>query len=227
LRSDKDDGGLQKELISGIEYCFLTAIFLTGFFITFNNQIVQLVFQRGSFDYSAASKVKNILIAYAVGIPFYLYRDLLVRTYYLIEKTSFPFKSSFAGIIFNIFFDWFLIGAPIKNFGNLSPYNFGVVGIILSSVIVNYIFCILLSFNLRNEDIHLPKLDLLRKISLMSLAAFIGSTLCFTILKTTNNNNSNLGEFFLLIFGSLTFFVIYFSLTKYFKVNKFKVLTKI
>ena len=226
LRSEKDERGLQKKLISGIEYCFLTAIFLTGFFITFNNQIVQLVFQRGSFDYSATLKVKNILIAYAVGIPFYLYRDLLVRTYYSIEKTNFPFKSSFAGIIFNIFFDWFLIGAPIKNFGNLSPYNFGVVGIILSSVIVNFIVCILLSFNLRNENIHLPNLDLLRKISLMSLAAFIDSTLCFTILKTTNNFNSNLAEFLLLIFGTLTFFVIYFLLTKCLKVNKFKVSKK-
>jgi len=226
LRSCKNNRGLQKKLISGIEYCFLTTIFLTGFFLTFNNQIVQLVFQRGAFDYSATLKVKNILIAYAVGIPFYVYRDLLVRTYYSIEKTNFPFKSSFAGIIFNIFFDWFLIGAPIKNFGNLSPYNFGVVGIILSSVIVNLIVCILLSFNLRNEDIYLPNLDLLRKISLMSLAAFIDSTLCFTILKTTINFNSNLAEFLLLIFGTLTFFIIYYLLTKCLKVNKFKVSKK-
>ncbi len=201
----------------------MTTIFLTGFFITFNNQIIELVFQRGSFDYSAALKVKNILIAYAVGIPFYLYRDLLVRTYYSIEKTNFPFKSSFAGIIFNIFFDWFLIGAPIKNFGNLSPYNFGVVGIILSSVIVNFIVCILLSFNLKNENIHLPDVDLLRKISLISLAAFIDSILCLNFLKTINNFDSYFGELLLFIFGSLTFFVIYFLLTKCLKVNKFKV----
>jgi len=226
FRTCRDYRGLQKNLISGIEYCFLTTIFLTGFFITFNNQIVELVFQRGAFDYLAAFKVKNILIAYAVGIPFYLYRDLLVRTYYSIEKTNFPFKSSFAGIIFNIFFDWFLIGAPIKNFGNLSPYNFGVVGIILSSVIVNFIICILLSFNLRNENILLPNFDFLRKISLMSLAAFIDSTLCFTILKTKNNSNSNLAEFIFLIFGSLTFFVIYYLLTKYLKVNKYKIYKK-
>ncbi len=223
LRNSRDNRGLQNNLISGIEYCFLTTIFLTGFFVTFNNQIVQLVFQRGVFDYSATLKVKNILIAYAVGIPFYLYRDLLVRTYYSIEKTFLPFKLSIAGIIFNIFFDWVLVGAPIKNFGNLSPYNFGVIGIILSSVIVNFIVCVLLSFNLRNENIHLPNLDLLRKIILMSLAAFIDSTLCFTVLKTTNNFNSNLGEFLLLIFGSLTFFVIYFFLTKCLKVNRFKV----
>jgi len=226
LRSQENTRGIQKKLISGIEYCFLTTIFLTGFFITFNNQIVQLFFQRGVFDYSATLKVKNILIAYGFGIPFYLYRDLLVRTYYSIEKTKFPFKLSFAGIIFNIFFDWFLIGAPIKNFGDLSPYNFGVVGIILSSVIVNFIICILLSYNLQNENIHLPKLDLLKKITLMSLASFIDSTLCFTILKTTNNLNSNFGEFLLLIFGSLTFFVIYFLLTKFLNVNKFKIYKK-
>jgi len=213
-------------LISGIEYCFLTTIFLTAFFITFNNQIVQLVFQRGSFDYSAALKVKNILIAYAVGIPFYLYRDLLVRTYYSIEKTNFPFKSSFAGIIFNIFFDWFLIGAPIKNFGNISPYNFGVVGIILSSVIVNFIVCIMLALNLRNENVHLPNLDLLKKIILMSLVSFADSTICFNILKTTNKFNSNFREFLLLILGSITFLVIYFLLTKCLNVNKFKIYQK-
>jgi len=226
LISSRDNRGLQKNLISGIEYCFLTTIFLTGFFLTFNNQIVQLVFQRGAFDYSATLKVKNILIAYAVGIPFYLYRDLLVRTYYSIEKTKLPFKLSFAGIIFNIFFDWFLIGAPIKNFGNLSPYNFGVVGIILSSVIVNFIVSILLSFNLRNEGIHLPNMDLLKKITLMSLASFIDGSICLTIFKTTNNFDSNFGGFLLLIFGPLTFFVIYYLLTKCLKVNKFKIYQK-
>jgi len=220
LRSLKDTRGIQKNLISGIEYCFLTTIFLTGFFITFNNQIVQLVFQRGAFDYLAALKVKNILIAYGVGIPFYLYRDLLIRTYYSIEKTKFPFRLSLVGIIFNVFFDWFLIGAPIKNFGDLSPYNFEVIGIILSSVIVNLLVCILLSLNLRNEDIHLPKFDLFKKITLMLLAAYIDSIICINILKTTSNVNSYLGEFLLLIFGSLTFFIIYFLLTKCFKVNK-------
>ncbi len=161
-----------------------------------------------------------------MGIPFYLYRDLLVRTYYSIEKTNFPFKLSFAGIIFNIFFDWILIGAPIKNFGNLSQYNFGVVGIVISSVIVNFIVCIFLSFNLRNEDIHLPNLYLLKKITLMLLASFLDSTICFTLLKTTNNFNSIFGEALLLIFGSITFFAIYFFLTKCFKVNKFKIYRK-
>jgi len=60
----------------------------------------------------------------------------------------------------------------------------------------------------------------------MSLAVFIDSTICFTFLQTTNNSNTNLREFLLLIFGTLTFFVIYFLLTKFLKVNKFKVSKK-
>ena len=226
LRSYGDNRGIQKKLISGIENCFLTTILLTGFFITFNNQIVQLIFQRGAFDYSATLTVKNILISYSVGIPFYLYRDVLVRTYYSIEKTKFPFRVSLIGIVLNIFFDWVLIGAPIQNFGNISPYNFGVVGIILSSVIVNFIVCILLSFNLRNENIHFSNLDLFKKIILMSLSSFIGSIICFGILKNTNNFNSNFAVLLILLFGSLIFFLIYFLLTKYFKVNKFKISKK-
>ncbi len=223
LRSSKDGRGMQKKLISGIEYCFLITILLTGLFVTFNNQIVQIVFQRGAFDYSATLKVKNILTAYAVGIPFYLYKDLLVRTYYSIEKTKFPFQLSLSGILLNIFFDWFLIGAPIKNFGNFSPYNFGVVGIILSSLIVNFIVCILLSFNLRSEDIHLPSFDLLKKFILMSLSSFIASKICLSILQNTNYSDSKVVDFFILILGSLIFFIIYFLLTKCLKVNKFEI----
>jgi len=226
LRSSNDVKGLQKKLILGIEYCFLTTILLTGFFVTFNNQITQLFFQRGAFDYLATLKVKNILIAYAVGIPFYLYKDLLVRTYYSIEKTKLPFRLSLAGILLNIFFDWFLIGAPIKNLGNFLPYNFGVVGIILSSVIVNFIICALLSSNLRNEDIHLPTLDLLKKFILMSLSSLIASKICLSFLKNTDSSYSNFVEVLILIFGSLAFLIIYFYSTKFLKVNKFKIFQK-
>ena len=45
-------------------------------------------------------------------------------------------------------------------------------------------------------------------------------------MQTINSLNSNLAEFLLLIFGTLTFFVIYFLLTKFLKVNKFKVSKK-
>ena len=227
LRSNQENSKIQTILISGIEYTFLTTIFLTGFFITFNNQIIQIVFQRGAFDYIAVLKVKNILIAYAVGIPFYLYRDLLVRTYYAIEKTKLSFQLSLAGIILNIFFDWFLIGAPIQNFGNISPFNFGVVGIILSSLVVNLIICILLSLNLQNHEIYLPRLGLLKKILLISLSSIATSSICSSIFNYVNKLDTNISELIIFIFESFVFFIIYFTLTKFLNVNKFRFFKKI
>jgi putative peptidoglycan lipid II flippase len=224
---NQDNRNLEKSLISGIEYCFLTTIFLSGFFITFNNQIVQFVFQRGAFNSEAVFLVKNILIAYAVGIPFYLFRDLLVRTYYAIENPTLPFQLSFAGIILNVFFDWFLVGAPTINFGNLSPYNFGVIGIILSSVIVNLIICIFLTTNFITYGINIPKNILLKKFVLISLACSIASTICYSFIKNINGLSSNIWELFILIIGFLAFLIIYLSITKLFGVNKLNPLFKI
>ena len=224
FRSAKESGNLEKLLNSGIERCFLTTLFLTGFFITFNNQIVQFVFQRGAFNYEAFFLVKNILIAYAVGIPFYLYRDLLIRTYYAIEKPNFPFKLSLAGIILNVFFDWLLLGAPIKNIGNLLPISFGVIGIIISSGIVNLIICIFLSTNLKNYKINLPKTILFRKIVLNSLACLITSMICYSLIKHIDKLNTNIINLILLLSGFFLFSIIYFLTTKLFGVNKFNIL---
>ena len=224
--NNEETRNLEKNLISGIEYCFLTTFFLTGFFITFNNQIVQFVFQRGAFNFEASFLVKNILIAYAVGIPFYLYRDLLVRTYYAIEKTKLPFQLSLLGIILNVFFDWFLIGAPTIKFGNLSPYNFGVIGIILSSGIVNFLICILLTLNFKNYKINLPKTNLLKKILLIALACSITSTISYNLMKNINEFNSNIWNLFILILGFLAFSIIYYLITKLFKVNKLNIFYK-
>ena len=220
FNSNKDSRNFEKNLISGIEYCFLTTIFLTGFFITFNNQIVQFVFQRGAFNSEAVFLVKNILIAYALGIPFYLFRDLLVRTYYAIEKPKLPFQLSSAGIILNVFFDWFLLGAPIHNRGNLFPFNFGVIGIILSSGIVNLIISIFLSANFNHYRINLPRTILLKKIVLISLACFISSTICYSFIKSIDGLKSNIWDLFILIIGFLIFSIIYFFITKLFGVNK-------
>ena len=226
FKSNQETKNLEKSLISGIEYCFLTTLFLTGFFITFNNQIVQFVFQRGAFNYEAVFLVKNILISYAVGIPFYLYRDLLVRTYYSIEKPKLPFQLSLAGIILNVFFDWLLVGAPTYKFGNLFPYNFGVIGIILSSVIVNLIICFFLSGSLDKYKINLPRTILLKKFILISLACFISSTFCYSFIKNIAGQNSNNLNFIMAIIEVLIFYIIYFYITKLFGVNKYKILLK-
>ena len=213
---------LNKILIISIEYCLLATFLLAGFFICFNELLVDLVFQRGAFNINSAIIVRNILVAYSLGLPAYLFRDLLIRIYYSIEVTILPFNLSICGIGLNLLCDWILVGAPIPNSGNLLPYNFGVVGLVLSSGIVNFIICIILSIRLKNFTKPLPHMVLLRKTFLIFIACI------FSIIISHNINNfysPSLNEFvklILIILGSTIYVSLYFLLTKYFKVNKLK-----
>ena len=126
----------------------------------------------------------------------------------------------------NIFFDWFLIGAPTQNMGNLSPYNFEIEGIILSSAAVNFIICFILSINLNNHNLQLPFSLLFVKILLISLSAVITGYICFSIFQSVPQLNTFIEKLFVFILESLTFFILYFLFTKFLKVNKFKIYSK-
>ncbi|MBK16498.1 MAG: murein biosynthesis integral membrane protein MurJ [Prochlorococcus sp. SP3034] len=224
LIKNEDIKFLQKSLLSSIEYSFLTTFFLAGFFISFNEQIVELVFQRGAFNYDATITVKKILIAYAIGIPFYLYRDLLIRIYYAIDKTELPFKLSLIGILLNIGFDWILIGAPLINSGNFLPYNFGISGIVIASGFVNFIICLILSIKLKIKGIRLLNKFLIKQIFFISIGCFITSSFCIGIINLFRVKNQIFFVNAVIIgIGFIGYTAIYFVITKFLKVNKFKI----
>jgi len=121
--------------------------------------------------------------------------------------------------------DYFLSGRPCwiewpENIGNLLPYNFGVVGIILSSGLVNLIVCIFLSIRLKSYEVNLSRAHLLKNIALVFVSCSITSTICYPFIKNINGLNSNIWDLFLLILGFMTFSIIYFSITKFLGVNK-------
>jgi len=219
---------VKQVMVEGIEFCFLSTIFLGGLFITFNGSIVELVFQRGAFDNQAVSMVKKILIAYAVGIPFYLYRDFLIRFYYSIEKTKLPFQISLVGIVLNIIFDWFLTGAPTINNGNLLSFNYGAVGVVLSSGFVNLIVCIILSLRLSKNNYDIPNLLILKKVVFKLFSSIFASSISLSLFNQIYYlRNSFISKIAVLIIGFTIFTLIYYVLTKFFKVNKLYLKSKI
>jgi len=75
---------------------------------------------------------------------------------------------------------------------------------------------------LQKYNIHLPKLTLLKKIILIYFSSAATGSICFSIFNNINKFNNDILELFMLIFGSLAFFIIYFLLTKLLKLNKIK-----
>jgi putative peptidoglycan lipid II flippase len=100
--------------------------------------IVALVYERGAFDHRAASLVASLLVAYGVGMPAYLARDVLVRVFYALGDANTPFRWSVGGIGLNAIFDWVLVGGPVPGQGQLLPkLYFGAPGLVLATALVN------------------------------------------------------------------------------------------
>ena len=224
LIKEKESENLQTIIDKTTEYAFLTTLFITGFFITFNDQIIQVIFQRGAFNYDATLTVKKIIIAYAVGIPFYLYRDLLIRIFYAFEKVQLPFKLSILGIALNISFDWILIGGPIINERNIFPFNFGISGIVLASGLVNLIISVLLAINLKIKDKSNINKFLFKKVLLIFTAFVITTIISIRISNLFQARNDGFYSNSLeLLIGFIIFSTLYFVFTRLFKVNSFKI----
>lgn len=94
-------------------------------------------------------------MAYGVGMPAYLGRDVLVRVFYALGDGTTPFRLSLAGIGLNVVFDWLLVGGPTP-WGPQLPFNFGAPGLVLATVAINLITCAALVLALQQRLGGLP-----------------------------------------------------------------------
>ena len=184
LRSKENNLRLIKKINQSLILSSTSMVFLGSIFISLSTPIVMLIYGRGSFNQNAIDIVSQLLIAYGIGMPFYLVRDLLVRVFYGIEDAKTPFKISTIAIFLNLFFDWFLIGGS-SPWGELSPLNLGVNGLVFSTTFVNFFACIVLLLKLKNKLINLNLSAIIYqnlKIIFIGIISGICSFLMFKII---------------------------------------------
>jgi putative peptidoglycan lipid II flippase len=155
LTAPEDRPQLIERIRQGLMLSTASMIPLGALFIALGAPIVALVYERGAFDASAAQLVTGLLMAYGLGMPVYLGRDVLVRVFYALGDGTTPFRLSLAGIGLNVIFDWLLVGGPTP-WGNQSPLNFGAPGLVLATVAINGITCLALLMVLQRRLQGLP-----------------------------------------------------------------------
>ncbi|MFM2157704.1 MAG: Protein MurJ [Cyanobacteriota bacterium] len=138
--------------------------------------IVALIYERGAFDAGAADLVGQLLMAYGLGMPAYLARDVLVRVFYALGDGVTPFRWSLGGIGMNALFCWLFVGGPTPWGLQLPALNCGASGLVLATVSVNLITCGGLLLALRQRLGGLP-LRAWGRDSLLLLAAAVAAGL--------------------------------------------------
>ena len=137
--------------------------------------IVALIYERGAFDAGAADLVGTLLMAYGIGMPAYLARDVLVRVFYALGDGVTPFRWSLAGIGLNAFFCWAFVGGPVPAGVQLLPgFYCGAAGLVLATVAVNLITCVGLLLALQSRLGGLPLRLWLRDTLMLVGSAVLG-----------------------------------------------------
>ena len=150
LTAPDDQPQLLARIRQGLMLSTASMVPIGALFIALGTPIVALVYERGAFDASAAQLVAALLMAYGLGMPAYLGRDVLVRVFYALGDGTTPFRLSLAGIGLNVMFDWLLVGGPTP-WGNQSPFNFGASGLVLATVAINVLTCLALLLVLKRR----------------------------------------------------------------------------
>ena len=155
LTAPEDRPQLIHRIRQGLMLSTASMLPLGGLFIALGAPIVALIYERGAFDAQAVQLVTGLLMAYGLGMPAYLGRDVLVRVFYALGDGTTPFRLSAAGIGLNVLFDWLLVGGPTP-WGDQSPFNFGAPGLVLATVAINVLTCAVLLLALQRRLQGLP-----------------------------------------------------------------------
>jgi putative peptidoglycan lipid II flippase len=135
---------LKLRIRQGLLLTALTMLPMSALFVALAFPIVRVVYERFAFDQQASQVVTSVLIAYAIGMFFYLGRDVVVRVFYALGDGETPFRISVVNIFLNALLDFLLI----------KP--FGAAGLVLATVGVNLISMIWLLILLDRKIAGLP-----------------------------------------------------------------------
>jgi putative peptidoglycan lipid II flippase len=183
LTAPEDRPALVARIRQGLMLSNASMLPLGGLLIALAGPIVALIYQRGAFDAQASQLVGSLLMAYGLGMPAYLSRDVLVRVFYALGDGTTPFRWSMAGIGLNAFFDWFLVGGPTPWGLQLPALNFGAPGLVLATVSVNVITCLGLLLALRRRLGDLPLQAWARDSTMLLLAAVLGALVAWLLAE--------------------------------------------
>ena len=182
LTAPEDRPELVSRIRQGLMLSNASMLPLGALMVALAGPIVALIYQRGAFDHSAADLVGQLLMAYGLGMPAYLARDVLVRVFYALGDANTPFRWSVAGIGLNAVFCWAFTGGPTPGWGlQLPMLNAGAAGLVLATVAVNLITTIGLLLALQAQLKVLPLRNWARDTGLLLGAAVLGAAAAWVV----------------------------------------------
>ena len=170
LADPNDWDELKVRIRQGLVMTAITMLPLSAILITLASPIVRVVYERYAFGEEASQIVTSVLIAYSIGMFFYLGRDVVVRVFYALGDSDTPFRISMVNIFLNALLDYLLI------------QRFGAPGLVLATMGVNVISMVWLLIVLNRKINGLPWRNWSAPLLGLTLNSVVTGILCWGTL---------------------------------------------
>lgn len=178
----KDFASLKKYYHQGVNSLWFLCFPILGFIFLFSQNLISLVFERGSFDHNATVMVSQALVFLSLSMIPYVARDTLTRVYYAFDDSKTPFVVAMVSIVVKTLMNILLI----------SVLGLGIPGITLSTTTVTWVNFILLSNFMKKKtdlkfwDLTQPTIKLIIATTAMMGAGFASKIFLGHYFDTTN-----------------------------------------
>ena len=186
---------LKQRIRQGLFLTALTMLPLTAIFVALALPIVKLIYERSQFDDSAARQVAPLLMAYGLGLLFYLARDVLVRVFYALGDGETPFRISIINIFLNAILDFLLVNA------------FAAPGLVMATIGVNIVSMAIFLWLLNRRLGGLPLLSWGKSLLGLFIATVLASAASYGISYGWEQYFGNSNLFLLLLQLAIASFV--------------------
>lgn len=166
---------LKARIRQGLMMTAIAMLPLSALMIVLALPLCRAVYERFAFTLDDSYLTASVLVAYAVGMYFFLGRDVLVRVFYGLGDAKTPFTISMVNIGLNAGFDW-LFYRP-----------FGAPGIVLATVAVNIISMLTMLIILHRRLNGLPLRSWAGQTALLAAAAAIAGLVAWAVLQGTQH----------------------------------------
>ena len=137
--------------------------------LAFSEQMVALLFERGAFNSEATRITAACLVCYAVGMPFYAFREIAAKTLNAILKQKKVLKNTLIAVGINIVLNFILVKV------------LGYRGLALATSVAGCCAAVLMDFDLKKNHLALIEKSLIRDLlkilcaSIVSVALALGA----------------------------------------------------
>ncbi len=188
----KDIEGLRNSFSYALRLVFFVTIPAMVGLIVLREPIVQLLFQRGAFDFDATHLTAEALLYYSVGLWAFSGVRVVVATFYALQDTKTPVKIAVISLLVNIVLSVVL----------MVPMRHG--GLALATSVASGVNLVLLILALRKRLGRIGARGILQSVfKSMASAVVMGVIIAFGALWVTPKYNENPWCLLIWVFGSI------------------------